>query len=98
MSACPECAQLLSPEAASCPACGHDLRVRRQPRPPLDRDEEQDNNELLAAAIADAASMPRQRPGIGSPAAGVPSATIAEEDVGDLVPARSRLRFWRRNR
>ena len=53
MSKCPECAQILAPDAVRCPRCGNDLHARRlPPERRSDRDEQADADELLAAAIA----------------------------------------------
>lgn len=53
MSTCPQCAQILAPEARACPACGHDLHVRRLAEPMAEHDPEAGTDELLAAAIAE---------------------------------------------
>ena len=107
MPTCPQCAQLLPPEATRCPACGGDLHTRKLPPEPLDRDEVQDDDELLAAAIATG--------GAGKPPPWVPPLPDVEDDyaprvappggVGprpehseeDVVPTPRKRRFWQRS-
>jgi hypothetical protein len=106
MATCPECAQLLAPEVAKCPACGHDLRLRRvQLDEPVAHDDEQDRDELLTAAIvAEGPNKPpppwvpsledRLRPVIDLR---TPPELVDGEELGDLVPAGGDRRpFWRR--
>lgn len=105
MSRCPECAQLLAPEATKCPSCGHDLHPRPLPfEVRSERDEEQDADELLAAAIATEgtgapppawAGSDKARPPAPVPAPGAPR---QEEEVGDVVPEPEKKSFWKRLR
>lgn len=97
MSACPECGQLLGPEAARCKNCGHDVHAR--PMPPErrdDRDATSDAEELLAAVIATGAGASRRSPDNPEPA---PSSTADDEgpagEIGDVVPEPDRRPFWR---
>ena len=103
MPTCPECAQLLAAEAKRCPSCGHDLHSRPlSERVPSDRDEEAENDELLAAIASEGAVTPpppwvppleeRLRP--ASTDAPAPPRT----DEGDVLPAPEKKSFFRRRR
>ena len=108
MSTCPECAQILGADATRCPSCGHDLH--RRPMPPerrIDRDEEHDADELLAAAIATEGTSKPPPPwtaGADDGATTAPPAIAAArpvDEIGDVVPGdagREKRPFWRRRR
>ncbi|HEX7165762.1 MAG TPA: zinc ribbon domain-containing protein [Acidimicrobiales bacterium] len=94
MTKCPECAQLLAPEARACPACGHDLRARPLADARDDRDEEQDNDELLAAVVQEGAHRPPP-PWVPSLEDRMKPKPNTNPEV-DVVPAPRRVSWWRR--
>lgn len=62
MSTCQACAQIVSPETKRCPACGHDLRVRRLANVRPAPDEELDVELLIGAVIAETGTGHRPPP------------------------------------